>query len=133
MCLTLNPIVHQSFVLCVPKLILSSLVIFTKERNTILPQPQQQHKTTQPKHSSWVGHKNDCANPTPPYNPIRETQWKPSEASDKHLLTTTKWIMNKQDHNNNINNSNNNNINNNRNQFNTKTKQTQNNLVVTSS
>ena len=33
-----------------------------------LSQPKQQHNitTTQPQHCSWIGHKNDCANPTAP-------------------------------------------------------------------
>ena len=58
----------------------------------ILSQPQRQHNATQPQHSSWVRHENDCANPTPPpHLTTKQTQHQAEavEAPDEHLLTTT--------------------------------------------
>ena len=43
--------------------------------------------TTQPQHSSWVGHENDFAHHPPP--PTAETQHQPLGAPDEDLLTPT--------------------------------------------
>ena len=43
--------------------------------------------TTQPQHSSWVGHASDFAHHHPPST--TETQYQPLGAQDEHLLTTT--------------------------------------------
>ena len=40
-------------------------------------------------HCSWVGHENECTNPTTP-PPTTETQQRSSGASDLNLLNTTK-------------------------------------------
>ena len=42
--------------------------------------------TTQPQHSSWVGHENDT---TPPPTTTTETQHQPLGAQNENLLTPT--------------------------------------------
>ena len=36
----------------------------SEREEPLLSQPQQQHNTTYTLHCSWLGHENDCANPT---------------------------------------------------------------------